>query len=297
MDLNQLRYFQCVAKYEHIGKASEELHVTQPAISMSVKKLEEELGLYLFDRDRKNLRLNKCGRLFLKYINSALKDIDTGVEKVQTLNQADDSHLTIMVPSAIISTGLVSSLYEAFPELTLQNLALDYKFAKAQLGKYLDLCIISPPVEGEGIETIIVEKQRYYAIAQKDSSLASISSCHLADLANEKFVMFPDEAGPGKMIGTFFEKAGFVPDVCFECTSSRTMLPPILAGCGIGIMPIAAHGGISFDDFHIISLEDDFVYGDLALSYPKERKNDPTFSKVLEIITDCCVKKDSIRNK
>lgn len=290
MELNQLLYFQYVAKYENIGKAAEELHVTQPAISMSIKKLEEELNVSLFDRDKRNLRLNNCGRLFLKYVNNSLKELDSGVKKVKKLSHTEDNKLTVMIPSALISKGLMTRLYSAFPELTIQNLAIDHRFAKAQLGKYLDLCIVSPPIEGEGIETIIVEKQRFSVITSKEHPLADVDSCHLSDLANEKFIAFPYDYGPGKLLLKFCEKAGFVPDVCFESTSISTLLPPVQAGLGIALAPIAAYDGINLGDFHIINLEDDFAYGDLGLSFMAERKNDPTFSQAIEIITDCCRK-------
>ena len=73
MEWQQLKYFQCIAKTEHIGEASKLLYVTQPAISMAIKKLEAELGVSLFDRDKKNIRLNKYGRAYLKHVEAAMQ--------------------------------------------------------------------------------------------------------------------------------------------------------------------------------------------------------------------------------
>lgn len=72
MELTQLRYFKTVAACENMSQAAEKLHISQPALSASVKRLEEELGVSLFDRTKNRIQLNDAGRLALTYADAVL---------------------------------------------------------------------------------------------------------------------------------------------------------------------------------------------------------------------------------
>lgn len=76
MDLLQLRYFQAVARREHISQAAEELRVAQPSVSRTIARLEKELGVPLFDRRGRQVRLNSYGVAFLRRVDRALSELD-----------------------------------------------------------------------------------------------------------------------------------------------------------------------------------------------------------------------------
>lgn len=82
MELNQLHYFVAVAKTENITKAAQELFITQPALSRVILRLEQELGMPLFDRKGGRLLLNDRGKVFLSYVQPALDSINEGVHAV-----------------------------------------------------------------------------------------------------------------------------------------------------------------------------------------------------------------------
>ena len=82
MEIHQLKYFICVAKLESISKAATTLHLSQPALSKSIAKLEDELGVLLFDRSGKRLHLNDRGRLFLEGAEKALRELDSAAASV-----------------------------------------------------------------------------------------------------------------------------------------------------------------------------------------------------------------------
>jgi DNA-binding transcriptional LysR family regulator len=78
LEWQQLEYFRAVAKTEHFRKASEQLSISQPALSRSITKLEEELGISLFDRTGRSVKLNQFGRLFLKRVENGINEIEMG---------------------------------------------------------------------------------------------------------------------------------------------------------------------------------------------------------------------------
>lgn len=93
MELHQLRYFICVAKHESMSKAAIELHVSQPALSKSVAKLEAELNVSLFDRTRGHFSLTDSGRIFQKYVERAILVLEKGV---QVITQVTDNRGDVM---------------------------------------------------------------------------------------------------------------------------------------------------------------------------------------------------------
>ena len=78
MELLQLTYFLELAESEHVTKTAEKLMISQPALSLTIRRLEDELGAALFDRNGRNIRLNENGRLFRTYAEDALRLLQEG---------------------------------------------------------------------------------------------------------------------------------------------------------------------------------------------------------------------------
>lgn len=91
MELTQLKYFKKVAQHQSVSMASDELHISQSALSRSIAKLEEELGVRLFDRNGKRIALNKDGESFLVDVNRILDDIDDSVRSLGSQNGGTSS--------------------------------------------------------------------------------------------------------------------------------------------------------------------------------------------------------------
>ena len=94
MTLNQLVYFQTVARYQHFHRAAEELNISQPSLSRSVATLEEELRIVLFERQGRNVRLTKYGRVFLEHTEKILKDVAVARTQMQQLS-GNEGHVDI----------------------------------------------------------------------------------------------------------------------------------------------------------------------------------------------------------
>ena len=84
MNLLHLEYFRGVAMIEHVQRTGEKLHVSPSAISAGIRSLEQELGVQLFDRVGRNMRLSEYGKQFLPYVEQAFAALDHGVEALQT---------------------------------------------------------------------------------------------------------------------------------------------------------------------------------------------------------------------
>ena len=86
MNLSQLYYFSKLSELEHFSKAAKELYITQPSLSHAIKSLETELGVQLFEREGRRMRLTPFGKEFAIYVKRGLREIDKGVELAQEFN-------------------------------------------------------------------------------------------------------------------------------------------------------------------------------------------------------------------
>lgn len=89
MELLQLQYFQELARSGHLSKTAEKLHIAQPSLSQTLKRLENELGTQLFDRVGKHIELNSSGRLFLKYVDDVFNALNNATLELDALKSKE----------------------------------------------------------------------------------------------------------------------------------------------------------------------------------------------------------------
>ena len=85
MNLNHLNYFRVLAKLEHYTQAAEELSITQPSLSHAMASLEKDLGTYLFEKQGRNIKLTKYGKIYFEYVDRALSELEKGEKKLEEL--------------------------------------------------------------------------------------------------------------------------------------------------------------------------------------------------------------------
>ena len=129
MELRQLRYFVEVADREHVSEAAENLHVAQSAISRQIANLEEELGVALFEREGRNIKLTKIGRQFLDHVRTALKAIDYAKEQIDEYLDPHKGTVNIGFPTSLASQVL-PSVISAFK---LEYPEVDFYFVKVPI--------------------------------------------------------------------------------------------------------------------------------------------------------------------
>ena len=85
MNLNHLSYFRVLAKLEHYTQAAEELSITQPSLSHAMSALERDLGTYLFEKQGRNIKLTKLGKIYFEYVEKALSELERGEKRIKEL--------------------------------------------------------------------------------------------------------------------------------------------------------------------------------------------------------------------
>ncbi|WP_150271456.1 LysR family transcriptional regulator [Paenibacillus tepidiphilus] len=238
MELLQLQYFLAVARLEHMTEAAKSLHVTQSSLSKTIQRLEEDLGVPLFDRTGRKLRLNTYGASFLHRAERALFELEQGRQELTDLSGRDQRTLELAVNTASSLPGILKEFRKQMPEVQfhVQMLAAQEMIACLQRGE-VDYCISSPPLSGDDIASQIVFIDRILIAVPAGHPLAERESVALSELRNESFVGVKQGYGTRDLADSICETAGFRPKYVYEGDEPARITALVEAGIGIAFIP------------------------------------------------------------
>jgi DNA-binding transcriptional LysR family regulator len=248
MDLKHVRAAVAVAYHLHFGRAAAELGVAQPPLSQQIKALESELGVTLFERSTRAVRLTPAGEAFVADARTALSVVDSAVRKAQAVGRGEAGDLAIgMVGSAVAQPlpAIIRAFRARCPDVTMSFHVLPtvVQLERLQAGA-LDLGLVRPPLPGPdpGLELISVSREPLVAVLPNDHRLAGRRRIPAGALADEPFVLFPRALGPGLYdeIAAVCRRAGFTPNVGQEAEQLQTIVGLVAAGCGVSVLPGSA---------------------------------------------------------
>ena len=156
MELNQLQYFRVVAETQNMTEAAERLHITQPTLSKVIRRLEEDLGVKLFDRKPSRLELNPYGGSFLVYVNQALDALDRGRQCLSTMQTGENQGIRLVSTFFGIPTMLVEQYVKQHPETSvIENNETPENILTALLNDHADFAMTLFPLDHAEIELLV----------------------------------------------------------------------------------------------------------------------------------------------
>lgn len=234
MELYQLHYFQAVAEHENVSRAADALHVSQPALSRSIKKLEEELGVELFDREGRRVTLNESGAVFLGAVRNALEAVDAAGQVLGRYLRERNSVLNVRGPVNFgDDEGVITGFLERHPEVYIRFAANPTSYFDAETP---DLTFFASFVNHTEPNYLKLCSEDIVVAVRPDHPLADAVSVRLADLRNEKFV-FALPSDIRRVMDGMFVQAGFEPQVVLEDQHCQSLSRYVMRGLGIALMP------------------------------------------------------------
>lgn len=237
MELLQLKYFQTIAQEEHMTRAANKLHVSQPSLSKTIKRLEEELGVELFHRSGKNISLNQNGRIFLRHVNTALWALSDAKKELLSSNSDAYPDICLNIDAGIDSlTQIIYQFNQLYPNIHFL-LRKENTHANYSTKKY-DLALIMLPIEQElpKCSLTLFEEDLMLAVAPSHP-LANQVYVNLANLKDEKYISFQASSDYRKTVEHYCHVAGFQPNVVAECHDWYTLCDFVKIKIGISIVP------------------------------------------------------------
>lgn len=233
--LQQLEYFKTLAHYGNIGKAAAAIHISQPALSMSMKKLEGELGYALFDRTGSSISLNVNGTQFLGTVNSVFALLDSSRQRAFLDDDRYELWLGIIAPCTMIAQ-YCHEYAKTHPEVLIRFLGPSFLNSIPRMDR-VDLLFSKNVSQLEGFTSLPLFISHDYAVFPRRFMPNKPESVTYADLARMPFVLTcaPNVAKP--QILRRFLAEGVTPNVQFIADSRRDVLGVMKTGCYCTICP------------------------------------------------------------
>ncbi len=270
LNYNQLVYFSVLASVEHYLKASEILGISQPSLSHAISNLEKELGIYLFEKQGRNIRLTRYGKVYLKYVNSALNELEKGNKQMNKFSDINTGTIRIgCVASASPSVSVIISKYIqthsgvnfVFEQTTTQKLLEgllneDYDMVFCHKLDFYDTVEFIPIVERD----IVLKVYNGHPLEPYNSvSLSQISKCPL--------ITYKVSAGARMYIDKMFKSENITPYIV--CQVNEDMAAASLVQQKVGAALVVNHSIFNIYDFKTINIDNSCIKVPLNLAVLK----------------------------
>ncbi|WP_046175824.1 LysR family transcriptional regulator [Domibacillus indicus] len=261
MEWYQIENAAAVAQTKNFTKAAKKQAVSQPALSRSIIKLEEELGAPLFLRGKKEIQLTQAGEIFIERAQQVLQLMKEAKEEIQEIASPDKGRVSIAFLPTFgphVLPNLIAEYKRLYPNVAFELFqgAGEVNMKKVQEGQ-ADLCITGPPYKRSDIKWTIVREEQLYITVPIGHRFAGRDSMPFREAAAEPFVTFKKGFGLRFIFDLLCEKLEVEPDITFEGEEVSTIAGFVTAGHGISVLPRKpeiAHDPLVFiaiNDYHL----------------------------------------------
>lgn len=241
MEIRQLRYFLDIARTEHLTLSAQNLFVTQSTLSHGLRQLEEELGIKLFDRLGRGLKLSQAGAVFRVYACRALQEIEAGRMALADMTGLQSGTLTVGVIPTFLNTlvpATVAAFSRAYPKVNIIVRDLRAGPIEEQLvAGELDVGIAFYPTERQEIETEPLFEERMQLVVSRSHPLARRRSLAMKALANVPLALLTRSFATRRLIDDSLREAGIAPPVRVEMESVEALIAACRCGDLASIVP------------------------------------------------------------
>lgn len=242
MELRQLRYFIEVAEREHISEAAIHLHVAQSAVSRQIANLEDELGVQLFERIGRNVKLTPIGKIFLEHSVSAIKAIDFAKKQIDEYLDPEKGTIKIGFPTSLaghLLPTVISAFKREHPNVAFHLRQGSYNYLiEAVKTREINLAFLGPlPPKDSILINKILFTENFSVLLNANHPFAKKDKIPLIDLRNEDFVLFPEGYIMQKLVVEACNSVGFTPKVSSEGEDMDAIKGLVAAGIGLTLLP------------------------------------------------------------
>jgi DNA-binding transcriptional LysR family regulator len=240
MEIRQLKAFLAIAEAKTFTAGARRVNVTQAAISMQIRQLEDEVGIPLFTRTPRRVILTEAGERLLDRARRILREHDAALAEISEIAGAEHGRLRIGSASAMFTTTqlpwILERLKNKFPnaEITVSSGTSQVLVDKIMHGD-IDIAFISLPVEAASVQTDLLFSDEIVAIAHPGHPLAKQKVISAAALAGESLILGEKGGNTRRMIDDFFDMANVKPNVVMELSRQEAINQMVESKMGVGI--------------------------------------------------------------
>ncbi len=297
--LRQIQAFKTVAEFGSFTRAAERLKVAQPALSLSIRELERELNLRLFDRTTRRVELTAAGREFLQSADKLLADLDRAVRDARDLSEKKRGRIVIAAPpllAAMIVPAAIADFNAAFPgiDVGLVDARNDQILDRLRAGE-ADLAIGTFDERADGIRREVLAQDALALFCAPFSALAKKRRVRWADLRDQKLIMLTRDSSIRALTERTLAQAGLeAGKPLYEVSQITTAVMLAEAGLGVTVLPAYAWSFARSRDVVSRPMVDPQVSRNIFLIQPDGRSLSPaaeSFARTLRQQTRAAIAK------
>ena len=287
MELLQLKYFLAVAESEHMTNTAKQLHIAQPALSQSIHRLEQELGVSLFERAGRGIRLSPAGAYVRDRVKPAMETLENVARDVQLFQQGEQGVVRVGVHAA---SGVAIDGIAAYSEL---NPHVSFEITQDERERHRDVIVTTITPRGSSTVENAVEKtpfsERIGIAVPASSALGDTAS--LADFANERFIALAGSRRFREVCDTFCAHRAFTPHIAFESDNPLVVKKMIGLGLGVGFWPDHSWGDLDPASCRLVHLQETEFTRDVIVAKTSRCTPDSEAQRFYEFLLDYVAKR------
>ena len=287
MELLQLRYFLAVAESEHMTNTAKQLHIAQPALTQSIHRLEQELGVSLFERAGRGIRLSPAGAYVRDRVKPAMETLENVARDVQLFQQGEQGVVRVGVHAA---SGVAIDGIAAYSEL---NPHVSFEITQDERERHRDVIVTTITPRGSSTVENAVEKtpfsERIGIAVPASSALGNTAS--LADFANERFIALAGSRRFREVCDTFCARRAFTPHIAFESDNPLVVKKMIGLGLGVGFWPDHSWGDLDPKSCRLVHLQETEFMRDVIVAKTSRCTPDSEAQRFYEFLLDYVAKR------
>ncbi len=239
LSLRQTRIFEAVVEHGSITKASEQLHLTQPAVSMQLRKLEEAVGMPLMERVGRRLHLTDAGRELLKYCRRLSHTAREAEAVMKAMRELEHGSLSLAVASTVnyFATHFIAAFHARYPGIQISMEVTNRESLLQALRDYdKDLFLMGQPPADEALVVEPFMDNPLVVIAAPRHALVEVAEIGLERLQDEPFVVRESGSGTRMALEGFLAEHGLALASQMEMNSNEAIKQAVMAGLGLGVV-------------------------------------------------------------
>lgn len=281
MELLQLKYFQELARSQHLSKTAEKLHIAQPSLSQTLHRLEAELGTTLFDRVGKRIVLNNHGRIFLKYVDQIFTALDNASLELNTARQTEEKTVALHIYSAsMLLPALIQRIQNMGPDIRLQIFQQPLEQDSSDPALFLTsshLCPDEPNTIPLLKEPLVISLPREHPLAQKPA-------LYIRDLREQAFLSLNQTSNLASTLRHYYEQYHFEPHITTLADNPAMIRDLLRLHLGAAFIPAYTWQGFASDTVVLRSVTDMPMHRYILLSWKPDHFQTPAMKLCRDII-------------
>ena len=247
MEIRHLKYFLTLAEELHFGNAAKKLFISQPPLSRMIKMLEDELGVRLFERNNKNVRLTAYGEYLQKEAQQIIHSTHRITNHLDAMKNGSKGQIKVGYIPSIMHSVLPQILSKLKDKYTAVNTYLSELESADQINALksgeIDIGFLRIPSNDKELEFEHILDDPFVLIISQKHPLAVFDNIDLKQLDNEPMISFLKTCPPSKGVKNILRKAGHTPNIVQETNQINSILRLVECNCAYAIVPSTVLGG------------------------------------------------------